>query len=236
MGGDQPVLSLDARPRDPFAYGQREEERMHRIIAFGMLVLLFGSLPAMAQTYSVVTRVGLGRPGCDGFNETVVELTNFDPNYSYKVRIEGVSRVAHPGPSSCGAGISCSSNLLREVELAPASQGGTCGSEIYQMPSHNVCPGCVDNCDNRTANCAEGEPTCGNPSLEWCMELVDFKATIIQKKAIGSIWKNANVVIASKGVYGSSPAFTEESYCTAHAPIFQACQPPPPPPGPPLDE
>ena len=208
---------------------------MHRLVAVGVLVLVFGALPAEAQTYSVVTRVGLGRPGCDGFNETVVELTNFDPNYFYKVRIEGVSRVASPGPSSCGAGIPCSSNLLREVELAPASQNGTCGSEIYQLPSHNVCPGCVDNCDNRTASCTEGEPTCGNPSLEWCMELVEFRATIVQKKAIGSIWKNANQVIANKDQTGSW-GFSEQSYCTAHAPIFQACQPPPPPPGPPLDE
>jgi hypothetical protein len=229
--------------------------RTTRFVAIGALMLLFGSLPAMAQTFNVVARVGLGRPNCDGWNETVVELTNFDPDYWYKVKIEGLSRVAPPGPNSCGnPQVTCETDLLHEVDLPPYSPNTACYYKQYQMPSHSVCPGCVSNCDNRSSVCTEPDPdlpvTCGVTTgefREWCMELVDLRVTILKRSLDGGVnqpWKNVNIVIASKGQFGSSPTFFEHSYCTdtdpgpgvTHGPLFIGCNPPPSPPGPPLDE
>jgi len=216
-------------------------------IALSALLLVFLAPTAIAQTYEVCTRVGLWRPGCvpesQGFQrECVVEVTNFDPNYWYRISIVG--RDAVPG-ASCGS-TPCEGAINGILELAPQNQSGYCKWTNTMMPSNSSCHSCSDDpnsstecsahdCDNRQVtnpNCnGDCERTCDNASTEWCVELVDLqvKITHVGSMSHGVIqWTDVtDRVIANKGSYGLFPKAEEQSYCTNHAPIFIPGSPPP---------
>jgi hypothetical protein len=228
-------------------------------IAVGTLMLLFVSLPAMAQNYSVCTRVGLWRPGCPEEatvfpqKECVVEVTNFDPNYWYKVAFVGQDKVASPGPSACsGSGTPCQSTVgdsTHEYVLPPYSQNNSCQWYSSALPSNGQgCHSCSDinpndpnngcpypgssDCDNRRAGatCPDCEPTCGNPSTEWCVELVYLHVYVTAYSSNGVRWTNLNSnphLVASKDANGSFGSISVHSYCTNHQAIFEPCSPPP---------